>query len=331
MFQSQKGMTIVEAVGTLSDDEKAERMFIDARWPDGVACPKCGSVDIKDQSESRKQPFRCRDCRKEFSARTGTLLHGSNLSYSKWALAIYLLATSNKGISSIRMARDIGVTQKTAWHLAHRIREAWASGDDPMFAGPVEFDETYVGGREGRRHAEKKLKKGNFAAKTTLVGAKDRATGHVKTAVVDSPDTKNLVDFVHSTVEDKFSTTVYTDGAAAYYHVWSFRHGVVEHSTGQYVDGDVHTNSIESFWSMIKRGIMGVYHYVSPKHTHRYALEFEGRNNSRMMDAWDQIKLVMSGLDGKHLPYRKLVGRRGHSLALEHRGMTQVEIFRHEE
>ena len=325
--QQRNTMTIIEAVNTLQDEDKAEEMFTSARWPDGIACPKCGSVGVYECIDRKPMPYRCRDCRRYFSVKTNSLMHGSTLSYSKWAMAIYLITSSNKGISSLKIARDVGVTQKTAWFLMHRIRKAWESGDQ-MFAGPVEVDEAYVAGKEANRHAKKKLKSGNMAAKTVVVGIKDRDTNKVKTAVVRSSTAANLVEFVHSNVEDRVDTPVYTDGASAYSRLSARIHGVVEHSIGHFVDGDVHTNGIESFWSTIKRGVMGVYHYVSPKHTHRYATEFEGRHNDRGLGMADQITSLMARLGGKRMTYRQLVGVRGHSLVVEHRGMTQVEAFR---
>ena len=322
-------MTIIEAVNALQDEKRAEAMFIAARWPNGIACPKCGSLDVYDCYERKPQPYRCRDCHRYFSVKTNSLMHGSTLSYSKWAMAMYLISTNPKGISSLRIARDVGVTKKTAWFLMHRIRRGWET-EDQMFVGPVEVDEAYIAGKEKNRHAKKKLKSGNMAAKTVVVGILDRATNKIKTVVFNTPSSDNLVSFVHSNVEDEYNTPVYTDGAAAYTKLNTANHGVVEHSVGHYVseDGVVYTNGIESFWSMIKRGVMGAYHYISPKHTHRYAVEFAGRHNDKDLDMIDQITSLMARMSGKRLTYRQLVGLRGHSLNVEHRSMTQAEAFR---
>ena len=329
----KQDMTMVEAVTILGNDDKAEQFFIDTRWPDGIACPNCGSIDIYECPNRKPQPFRCRDCRKHFSVKTDTLMHGSPLSLSKWAMAMYLLSANSKGYPSTRMAREIGVSQKTAWFLDHRIREAWASGDQ-MFTGPVEADEAYVAGKEKNRHARKKLKSGNMTAKTVVVGIKDRATNRVKTAVVDSVTAVSLQEFVNSNIADRYNTPVFTDGHSGYRGLPTKNRGVVEHSIGhyvEYVDGgdDIHTNGIESFWSMIKRGYVGIYHYFSPKHVARYALEFEGRHNNKNLSLWEQIKALVRGMVGKRLPWKKLVGKRGHSLSVEHRGMAQVDTFRH--
>ena len=305
-----KEPSMIAVTSTLRDEDAAKRMLINARWPNGIACPKCGCLDVFTGSVRKSHPYRCRACRKGFSVRTDSLMHGSRLPYSKWAMAIYIMSRS-KGVSSLQLAEDIGVTRKTAWFMMHRIREAWSS-DDQDFAGPVEVDETFVGGKDNRRHSKDKLRQGASRAKTVVVGAKDRATNKIKTAVVRDRSAEQLVPFVHANVRDAFETWVYTDGLAAYRRMWSANHVSVDHSSGQYVNGDVHTNGIESFWSMFKRGIMGVYHYISPKHTHRYAQEFAGRHNDRGLGVWGRIESLMSGLFGKRLTYRKLVGRRGH-------------------
>ena len=141
----RKGITILEAAERFKDGVAVEQEFIEARWPNGVACPLCGSTNVQERTTRKPQPFRCRDCRKDFSVKTGTVMQGSNIPLTKWAMAAYLLTTSLKGVSSMKLSRDLGISQKSAWHLAHRIRKAWES-DEGLFSGPVEVDETYVGG-----------------------------------------------------------------------------------------------------------------------------------------------------------------------------------------
>ena len=154
------------------DDAAAEAWFVNARWADGVHCPRCDSDNVQPRPTRKPQPYRCRDCRKDFSVKTGTVMQGSNLGLQKWALAVYLLATGIKGVSSMKLHRDLGVTQKTAWHLGHRIREA-LEDHRGLFAGPVEIDETYVGGIERNKHNRKKLRAGRGAVgKTAVVGVK---------------------------------------------------------------------------------------------------------------------------------------------------------------
>ena len=309
-------MTLVEVINTLQNNDKVEGMFERWWWPDGVRCPGdgCGADNITRQ-EARKQPYRCRACRKEFSVRTNSIMHGSNLSYSQWAIAMYLLSDNNKGISSVRLAEQIGVTRKTAWFLAHRIREAWES-DNQDFRGPVEVDETYVGGADKNRHWKNRLWLHTLGARTLVIGMKDRATGRVKTSVLSSANHVGITQFVHANLKDIMFTEVYTDGHSAYEKLKTFYHEAVNHSRKEYVKGeDIHTNGIEAFWSMIKRGIMGTYHYISPKHTHRYATEFEGRHNARAsgLSAMGKLKEIVVGMVSKRLTWKKLVGRPGHA------------------
>ena len=153
----REGLSLTDLFRMFPDDEAAERWFCETRWPDGIACPRCGSVKVQTGAAHKTMPMRCRDCRKRFSVRTGTAMQGSNLGYQTWAIAIYLLTTSLKGVSSMKLHRDLGITQKSAWHLAHRIRQAWAVNGE-TFEGPVEVDETFVGGKAANMHESQREK-----------------------------------------------------------------------------------------------------------------------------------------------------------------------------
>jgi len=299
----RKGISLVQVVKKFDTEEKAEKWFIKQRWPEGIVCPHCESDNIAHVKNRKPQPFRCRKCRKHFSVKTGTLLHSSNIPLSKWAIAFYLYSTSLKGVSSMKLHRDLEIGQKAAWYMSHRIRSMWNVHAE-KFAGPVEVDETYVGGKEKNRHKSKKLNLGRgTAGKTAVVGAKDRDTGKVSAKVVS--DTKKPT--LHGFVKEKASpdAKVYTDDHKSYQGL-PFHHESVSHSVSEYVDGEVHVNGLESQWATLKRGFHGVHHHMSPKHLDKYVNEFAGRHNARNEDTADQMAGLARGMDGKRMTYAAL-------------------------
>jgi len=256
----RKGITLIEAVNKFGNDEAAEAWFVQRRWKDGIKCVSCQSnrIATRKPSAKRKTPvYHCNDCKKDFTVKTGTIMHDSRLSLSKWALAFYLFSTNLKGVSSMKLHRDLGITQKSAWHLAHRIRETWDDASE-KFAGEVEVDETYVGGKAGNKHASKKLRAGRgTVGKTAVVGMKERESKKVSAQVIEAVDRPTLHEFVTDNTDS--DTIVYTDEAKAYRGM-PRHHATVKHSVGEYVREQAHTNGMESFWSMLKRGFTGTYH-----------------------------------------------------------------------
>ena len=237
-------------------------------------------------------------------------MQASKLSYQKWAIAIYLEVTSLKGVSSMKLHRDLKISQKAAWFMLHRIREAFTQ-ENGSFAGPVEVDEMYVGGKEGNKHEhQRRAERGGSSEKIAVVGAKDRATGHVRAEAIGSADADTLCAFVrkHATP----GVSVYSDGHSAYKRLdGEYRHKAVQHAVGTYVIGDTHSNGIESFWSMFRRGYHGTYHKISPKHLQRYVQQFAGKHNLRNADTLAQMTHVAAGLVGRRLLYRDLVADNG--------------------
>ena len=268
-------LTLVDDFNT---DAKCRELLEQVRWPNGVACLRCGSLGVSEIGD--RNQYDCNDCRYQFSVTAGTIMHDSHLPLRKWFMAIYLMCESKKGMSALQIQRTLDIAYKTAWYLCHRIRKAM--GNDP-FEGPtllgiVEVDETLVGGKtKGKGRAYK----GN---KTWVAGAIQR-NGSIRLARI--PDTKRatLHSFINLTVKDE-AEAIYTDELASYLGIadHNTRHETVNHSAEEWVVGDVHTNSIEGVWSLFKRSIIGAFHKVSAKHLDRYLDELEWRYNNRDND-----------------------------------------------
>ena len=299
-------MSLVELFELFPDNAAAEKWFEVQRWPNGVCCPTCGSDRCAVIKSRKPMPYRCKDCREHFSVRKGTVMQSSKLSYQKWAIAIYLVATSLKGVSSMKLHRDLKIRQPSAWHLAQRIREGFTDGIEQM-AGPVEVDEAYIGGKEHNKHESKKQRAGRGAVgKTPVIGARDRATNQVSAEAVPFIDKLMIHEFVTWVAEKE--AKLYTDESSVYSGFKN--HESVCHSVGEFVKGMAHTNGLESFWALMKRGYHGTYHKMSPKHLNRYVQEFAGRHNIRGLDTIAQMALIARRLDRKRLRYRDLVGER---------------------
>ena len=298
-------ISFMQAAMMFSSETKAEAWFIEQRWGgrDSIACPECGGTSITRRKSRKPQPFQCnaKECRKDFSVKTGGIMHASNLPLTKWAIAYYLITTNIKGISSYKLANELEITQKSAWHMLHRIRESW-NDDNSSFDGPAEVDETYIGGSNKTRHEWKRqhIGGGGPKGKAVVVGIKDRDTNQVKAAHL--PDNKGITDNTGQ------PPMVYSDDSFVY-SVLTRAREVVNHSVGEYVRGMAHTNGIESFCPMFKRGDYG-YHQMSVKHLQRYVNEFAGRHNMKPLGTGDKMASAVRSGVGKRLTYASLIGPR---------------------
>ena len=309
----REGIDIITLMDMFPDEASAVHWFESVVWPKGRCCGHCGSTRTCEASH-RYMPYWCSDCRSYFSVRTGTAIERSKIPLRKWAVAIYLEMTSLKGVSSMKLHRDLKISQKSAWFMLHRIREAWSVPGPGAFSGPVEADETYIGGKRKNMSNAKRKELADTGrgpvGKAAVAGVKDRDTGKVIALHVGRTDSATLGNVV--ALNTKIGAKVYTDEASAYnvLDAW-YDHETVKHSVAEYVRGQAHTNGIESFWAMLKRAHMGTFHKISPKHLNRYVQEFAGKHNVRGSDTLAQMATVVAGLVGRRLMYRDLTADNG--------------------
>ncbi|MXX91152.1 MAG: IS1595 family transposase [Boseongicola sp. SB0675_bin_26] len=302
------GISITKLIRMFPNDEAARKWFEDRLWKQGPHCPYCGSFNVQCNIKHKTMTHRCRDCERRpmFSLKTGNIMEGSKLGYQTWAIAIYLVTTSLNGVSSMKLHRDLEITQKSAWHLSMRLRKCMDEGVE-LFKGPIEVDETHVGGKRRNmpKNKRKELAGSGPVGKTAFVGAKDRDTNKVAAMVAESTDAPTLQGFAEG-VTTPDATGVYDDDAKA--HVGMDReHESVNHSAVEYVKGMAHANGIESLWSMVAHSYRGTFQHFSKRHMHRYIAEFTARHNFRKADTMTQIELIAERGKGKRLRYEDLV------------------------
>lgn len=307
--------TLVEAVRYFSDLDVATEFIAKLRWPDGPACPECGGKEHSYLTTRRL--WKCKACKKQFSVKKGTIFEDSPIPLDKWLVAIWMVANCKNGVSSLELHRAVGITQKSAWFVLHRIRLAMQTGSfekySNKFDGAVEVDETYIGGKARNMNAARRRrweaeggKNGPFGGKTGVLGFKQR-DGQLAVTVVEDRDADNLQRQVRKHV--KPDATVITDELASYRGLDAqYQHKVINHAE-RYVNGQVHTNGIENFWSLLKRGLGGTYVSVRPYHLHRYLDEQVFRYNKRDLADLERLQGVLQNTDGKRVTYKDLTGK----------------------
>lgn len=302
-------MDIVKLFQEFGTDEACRDYLEHLRWPHGVECPKCGSGSIS-RITTRKQ-FDCNACRHRFSVTSGTVFGDSHLPLTKWFAAVYLLCEAKKGMSALQLKRTLGVAQKTAWFLCHRIRSAMVDPDAEQLSGIVEADETYIGGKNRYRYANRKESaKHRFDNKTTVLGAIERG-GKLRVRVAPDSSRESIHAFLNEHVADD-AEAIYTDSHRSYRGIQdaNTRHEYVDHSRDEWVRGDVHTNTVENAWSLFDRAVIGSYHKVSKKHLPAYLQEFEFRFNNRDNPYLFRDTLLRL-LESDTLTYKELTASKG--------------------
>lgn len=312
MDKQQAPSTLLEAVTYFSDPDRAHAHFASVRWPHGIACPRqgCGSADIRALGTRRR--WRCKDCGRDFTAKVGTIFEDSPLPLTKWLPCVWLISNAKNGISSCEVARALGVTQKTAWFMLHRVRTALKIAEEKPLEGVVEADETYIGGRLEFKH--RKFRKGKYHGmtggydKTPVLGVVQRK-GQARAWVVPNTAKRTLWSKIEANVSPE--ATLNTDAAPVYANIDEYfaRHEVVNHAIDEYVRGSAYTNNVENFWNLLKRTIKGTYICPRPFHLEAYLDEQVFRFNTRKAKDGARFATAAKLVDGKRLTYKELIAR----------------------
>jgi transposase-like protein len=301
--------TLQEAVLYFADPANCREYLVARRWPDGVTCPRCGGKKVLFQAKYNRWQCGSKHDLRQFTAKTGTIFEESPLGLDKWLMAMWMVVNCKNGVSSYEIAKAVGVTQKSAWFMDHRIREALGIASNNKLSGEVEADETFIGGKARNMHIAKRQRRITGTGgkdKTAVMGILERG-GHVRTIVVPNRKRAALQTEVRKHVEA--GAALYTDALPSYSGLaQEYAHAVVDHAVA-YVDGRVHTNGLENFWSLLKRSINGTYVSLEPFHLFRYLDEQTFRYNHRKLNDGERFSLAVSGICGKRLTYGQLTGK----------------------
>ena len=309
----QEPRTLQEAIVYFADPVNCREYLVSRRWPDGVTCPRCGSKDVLFLEKYNRWHCRAKHDAPQFTLKTGTIMEDSPIGLDKWLMAMWQIVNSKNGISSCEVHRAIGITQKSAWFLDHRIRFALTMGSINKFSGQIEADETFIGGRARNMHSEKRARKISGTGgkdKPAVMGILERGSkttgSRVRTKVVDNTKKKTLQPEIREHV--LAGSALFTDSLKSYEGLGEFQHEVVDHAV-EYVRGEVHTNGLENFWSLVKRGLNGTYVSVEPFHLFRYLDEQAFRYNNRKMEDGERFDIAVRHIVGKRLTWDRLTGK----------------------
>ncbi len=301
--------TLQEAIKYFADPDNALNYVVARRWPNGVSCPTCGSSEVRFLSTRRLWECKGSHPKKQFSVKVGTIFEDSPIGLDKWLAAMWLLVSCKNGISSYEISRDLGISQKSAWHLMHRVRATVQSGSFGRLSGEVEVDESFIGGKARNMHLNKRRKRITGPGgkdKVPVLGILERG-GKVRTMVVPSRRKKALQDAVKEHVEA--GSAIFTDELLSYRGLDAdYAHQVIDHAV-EYARGNVHTNTMENFWSLLKRGLHGTYVSVEPFHLFRYLDEQAYRFNNREMTDAERFSEAVASIVGKRLTWDRLTGK----------------------